>query len=364
MMHSKRRHAMLSICMIIKNEERLLDKCLDAVSSLGAELIIVDTGSTDASIDIAGRYTDRLYEYKWCNDFSAARNFAVSKASNDCILSLDADEVLDTFQLSRLKKCIEKCTDDTTDYPPLGRIVCKNHYSNNGEENVLVEKLPRIFSKSHYHFEGIVHEQLVPLDPAAKKTYIDSSLEFNHYGYYGDEDFIKNKSDRNISLLKAMLEETPDDPYIMYQIGKSHFMRGDYASSCQIFGECLYHDLDPKLEYVQDLVESYGYSLLNTGQYEAALGLEGVYNEFSISCEFVFLMGLIYMNNALFDKAVREFRKATAFKTCKIAGTNSYRANYNIGVIHECTGNIKAAKNFYIKCNNYAPALNRLVSLK
>ena len=202
---------MLSICMIIKNEERLLDKCLDAVSRLGAELIIVDTGSTDASIDIAGRYTDNLYEYEWCNDFSEARNFAVSKASNDCILSLDADEILDTFQLSRLKKCIEKCTDDTTDYPPLGRIVCKNHYSNNGEENVLVEKLPRIFSKSHYHFEGIVHEQLVPLDPAAKKSYIDSSMEFNHYGYYGDEDFIKNKSEYDGYIHIGWVISTCDD---------------------------------------------------------------------------------------------------------------------------------------------------------
>lgn len=354
---------MLSICMIIKNEERFLDKCLNAVSSLDAELIIVDTGSTDSSKAIAEKYTDKVFDFDWCNDFSAARNYAISKASNDCILSLDADEVLDTYQLNQLKKSISKCLDDSVGCPPIGRIVCKNIYTNNGEENVLIENLPRIFSKKYYHFEGIVHEQIVPINASDNKSYIDSSLEFNHYGYYGDEEFIHNKSERNITLLKLMLEDTPDDPYIMYQIGKSYFMRGDYNASCQVFGDCLYHDLDPELEYVQDLVESYGYSLLNTEQYEAALGLEGIYKEFSISCEFVFLMGLIYMNNALFDKAIREFRKATTFRSCKIDGTNSYRANYNIGVIHECTGNVKVARSFYLKCKNYAPALNRLASL-
>lgn len=355
---------MFSICMIIKNEERLLDKCLNSISNLGAELIIVDTGSTDSSKSIAAGYTDKVYDFEWCNDFAAARNYAISKATNDCILSLDADEVLDTYQINQVKKCINKCTTDDNGIPPIGRIVCKNIYTNNGEENVLIENLPRLFSKKHYHFDGIVHEQIVPIKSSENKHYIDSSLEFNHYGYYGNEDFIYNKSERNITLLKMMLEETPDDPYIMYQIGKSYYMRGDYDASCKVFGDCLYHDLDPKLEYVQDLVESYGYSLLNTEQYEAALGLEGVYKEFSISCEFVFLMGLIYMNNGMFDKAVQEFRKATTFKSCKIDGTNSYRANYNIGVIHECTGNIKIAKSFYHKCKNYAPALNRLASLR
>lgn len=350
--------------MIMKNEERLLDKCLNAISVLDAELIIVDTGSTDSSKSIAAKYTDKIYDFEWINDFSAARNFAVSKAANDCILSLDADEVLDSFQISQLKKCINKCIDDTNGYPPIGHIVCNNHYTNNGEDNILVENLPRIFSKKYYRFDGIVHEQIVPIDSSAEKKYIESSLEFNHYGYYGDTEFIQNKSERNINLLKMMLEKSPEDPYIMYQIGKSYYMRGDYTNSCKIFGDCLYYDLDPKLEYVQDLVESYGYSLLNTEQYEAALGLEGVYNDFSISCEFVFLMGLVYMNNAMFDKAIHEFRKATTFKSCKIDGTNSYRANYNIGVIHECTGNVKVAKSFYYKCKNYAPALNRLASLR
>ena len=74
-------------------------------------------------------------------------------------------------------------------------------------------------------------------------------------------------------------------------------------------------------------------------------------------------MGLIYMNNALFEKAISEFKTATTFDTARIAGTNSYSANYNIGVIYECTGNIDEAKKYYQKCEDYAPAAKRLSSI-
>lgn len=85
----------ISVCMIVKNEERVLARCLDSLSGLYEELIIVDTGSTDRTKEIAGRYTDKVYDFQWIGDFSAARNYAFSKASCDYIYSADADEVLD-----------------------------------------------------------------------------------------------------------------------------------------------------------------------------------------------------------------------------------------------------------------------------
>ena len=85
----------ISLCMIVKNEENVLARCLDSIADLMDEIIIVDTGSTDASKEIAGRYTDKIYDFEWVQDFSAARNFAFSKATKDYIYSADADEVLD-----------------------------------------------------------------------------------------------------------------------------------------------------------------------------------------------------------------------------------------------------------------------------
>ena len=85
----------ISLCMIVKNEEKLLARCLDSIADLMDEIIIVDTGSTDKTKEIAARYTDKIYDFEWINDFAAARNFAFSKAGMEYIYSADADEVLD-----------------------------------------------------------------------------------------------------------------------------------------------------------------------------------------------------------------------------------------------------------------------------
>ncbi len=84
----------ISLCMIVKNEEAILARCLDSVADLVDEIIIVDTGSTDTTKKIASKYTDKIYDFQWIDDFSAARNFAFSKATMEYIYSADADEVL------------------------------------------------------------------------------------------------------------------------------------------------------------------------------------------------------------------------------------------------------------------------------
>ncbi len=93
----------ISLCMIVKNEEKLLARCLDSVAPFMDELIIVDTGSTDRTKEIAARYTDKIYDFQWIDDFSAARNFAFSKASMEYIYSADADEVLSEENQERFR---------------------------------------------------------------------------------------------------------------------------------------------------------------------------------------------------------------------------------------------------------------------
>ena len=108
------------------------------------------------------------------------------------------------------------------------------------------------------------------------------------------------------------------------------------------------------------MVETYGYALINSGRAEEALFFENIYEEFGDSADFQFLMGLIYMNNAMFDAAVGEFLKAVKHRDCRMAGVNSYAAYYNVGVINECLGKISEAKYYYQKCGGYEPAVKRL----
>lgn len=93
----------ISLCMIVKNEEQVLARCLDSVADLMDEIVIVDTGSTDRTKEIAARYTDQIYDFVWVDDFSAARNFAFSKAHMDYIYSADADEVLNEENRERYR---------------------------------------------------------------------------------------------------------------------------------------------------------------------------------------------------------------------------------------------------------------------
>lgn len=93
----------ISLCMIVKNEEDVLARCLDSLEGLMDEIIIVDTGSTDRTKEIAARYTDKIYDFEWIDDFSAARNFAFSKATKEYIYSADADEVLSEENRERFR---------------------------------------------------------------------------------------------------------------------------------------------------------------------------------------------------------------------------------------------------------------------
>ncbi len=122
-------------------------------------------------------------------------------------------------------------------------------------------------------------------------------------------------------------------------------------------------DVNENEPYVQTMIESYGYCLLNLGLYEKALELEGVYDVFSKTADFVFLMGLIYMNNAMFQRAIEEFLKAASITACAVDGANSYKAFYNIGVIYECMGKVQEAVRYYGKCGGYGPARERLEGL-
>ena len=108
-MISNDRGVTVSLCMIVKNEEKVLERCLDSLKDLVEEIIIADTGSRDATREIALKYTDKVYDFEWVNDFSKARNFVFSKASCDYIYSADADEYLDEEnrkRFARLKKSL------------------------------------------------------------------------------------------------------------------------------------------------------------------------------------------------------------------------------------------------------------------
>ena len=353
---------------------------------------MVDTGSTDRTKQIAERYTDRLYDFLWCDDFSAAKNFAIEKASHSYVLVLDSDEFVEQLDLSALEKQIAA-------HPgAVGRIRRRNVFHRNGEEQENREWINRIFSRKRFHYEGRIHEQVVALDGSEDYETYQAPVTILHSGYDLPEKERKKKARRNIELLNqelqgltqsvlgetgqkdcltkivdcmkandslaAKFQEDTRIPYVLYQLAKSYYMAAEYTKACAYFDCGLYFDLNPRLEYVIDMVETYGYALLNSGQADHALFLENVYEEFGNTADFNFLMGLIYMNNEMFDAAVEEFKKALKMPEERARGVNSYLACYNIGVIYECLGQMTEAEQYYNRCGGYEPAEKRLENMK
>lgn len=347
----------ISLCMIVKNEEDDLENCLSSISDFIDEIIIVDTGSEDKTKQIAMKYTDEVYDFPWNDSFCDARNFSLSKASNDCILILDADEMVENIDIAKMKELFQN------NPVKVGRLNRVNIYSREGVSFKYYERVNRFFSKKSFHYEGIIHEQVVSLTKDDYETY-NIPLVVNHTGYEGNTEIRRKKAERNINLLKSALNKNPNDPYLIYQLGKSYYMEEDYNSACDFFGEALCFDLDTRLEYVQDMVESYGYSLLNTKQYETAMQLLNIYDEFAHSADFIFMIALVLMNNGRFREAMNEFLKAANKKESKMEGVNDYLAYYNIGVIYECLGDWKNAMIRYKQCGEYSLALERIKVLK
>ena len=99
----------LSLCMIVKNEEEVIERCLNSIEGMCDEIIIVDTGSTDKTIELISKYKKvKLFHFKWIEDFSAARNFSFSHASQDLILWLDADDIVKPKDLKILQSIKNK----------------------------------------------------------------------------------------------------------------------------------------------------------------------------------------------------------------------------------------------------------------
>ncbi len=351
----------ISICIIAKNEEKHMDIFLSSIKKhMGAyphEIVLVDTGSTDKTIDIAHKYTDKVFHFEWINDFSAARNYSLNCASYDWILVLDCDEYVTQLKPEGFEQLI-------TQFPNgVGMLSRRNHYAMNGTDSVYTDQVERFFDRRQYHYEAIIHEQVRRLDGENYER-VSIPLVVEHCGYSGTPEEMLKKANRNNELLLKMLEETPDDPYLYFQIGQSYNSIHDDEKACYYYGKGLEYDVDPRAEYVQMMVIGYGYALLHLGRLEEALLFQNIYDDFAFSADFVCLMGLIYLRNGMVLQAMQEFLKATTIEEAHVTGANSFIPTFNMGCINEVLGDIETAVKLYKKCGDFKPALDRLAELE
>lgn len=219
----------LSICMMVKDEEENLQRCLESLQELrekiSSELIIVDTGSKDETVKIAKKYTDRVYFHPWNNNFSEMRNITINYAQGEWIFIIDADEELDSAQ-----EIVKFLLSSTRKIYNAGILTVKNLTTDNQEKSYVLITSPRLFKNDGYfHYQGIVHNA-----PAFQGSGIAIRATLTHYGYIStDKELMERKFKRTASLLRIELAKDPENIYYRFQLSVSYAMHKDNKNALE-----------------------------------------------------------------------------------------------------------------------------------
>jgi|HigsolmetaAR203D_1030402.scaffolds.fasta_scaffold00453_13 glycosyltransferase involved in cell wall biosynthesis len=354
--------ATLALVMIVRDEERTLARCLESVRGLVDEIVIADTGSVDASREIARSHGAAVYEYEWKGHFAEARNFALDRANSDWILVLDGDEYLDPEARGVIREFIASC--ENFSRRAIGRLRIVSAFQNSGEKSVVINYISRLFP-ADARYVGRIHEQI---DSPLPRVNLMASVY--HDGYDGEK-----KHDRNIPLLEAELIEHPGDSYLLYQLGREYRGMGDLQRSCQYMLEA-YRRLDRRSRHAPLCIVDLVHILKELGRFEeGAAVLEAEKEYLADYPDFHFARGLFLLDMILSDAArygslLTEIERS--YLTCirlgetdkydSVEGTGTYAAWYNLGVFYEVQGLRDKAAACYREASHYGhgPSVERL----
>lgn len=325
----------ISLCMIVKNEEENIGRCLESIKDLVDEMIVVDTGSTDKTVDIAKSYGAKVYYFEWCNDFSVARNESLKYASKDWILIMDGDDELCREDKEKFKNLLKNDLAENT--------ICffetLNYFGDSiNTSDITINLNPRMFKNNYgFHYEGEVHNQLVNNEKHVEgKTY---DIRIYHYGYLNKNIESKDKRKRNITLLREQIKDGEDVKFAYFNLGNEYFALDDKKTALENYYKS-YSDFDPGTGYASRLIERIVISHYYLKNYDKSLEFVEIgtryYPEFT---DLYYLKGLILeeVNSPLlaikaFEKCIEIGEPPSVLKS--IYGVGGFRPKYELSKIY------------------------------
>lgn len=223
----------ISLSMIVKNEEKYIGRCLESVKDLCDEIVIVDTGSTDRTKEICKQYTNLVYDYKWNDDFAAARNFALSKCTGNWILRLDGDEELPSQYRMMIYEAVDNDNADIFIFP------IRNILSLNPVKEVL-SKTARLFKNlPGIKFSGIVHEEIDESIQGMDLRISKLNAYIMHYGYIKNANALDKKFEFYEKLALKEIEKNPNNFKPYYNLAAHYCHLQDYDKAIQMYEKSL-----------------------------------------------------------------------------------------------------------------------------
>ncbi len=324
--------------MIVKNEATHLDACLRSAKGLADEIIIVDTGSTDTTIEIAKKYTENIFHFPWCNDFAAARNFSLQKATGDWIIVLDADEIIKHDDHEKIKKLLAKedaCAyflhqiEYTNDASLTGfhfiRYIYKKTEANNFLGFVIVENAIRLFRNNKgIHFAWKIHETVQRSLEKLDIKPIDSGIHIHHYKQEKDAEIQRNKMLLYLSIGESLCKDNPHEAKPYYEIGLIYYALGRWNDAALAFEKVI--GLEPKIQQAyHKLARTYAKMHL----YDKAIALyEHYFAEYGKQSDILADLGLLYCMIKDFPRALDAFHQALQ------ANTENVLCRHNLSILY------------------------------
>lgn len=338
--------ATISLCMIVKNEEKVLSRCLDSIKNAVDEIIIVDTGSTDNTKEIAEKYTNLIYDFKWIDDFSAARNFSFSKACKDYIMWLDADDVLTHENLIKLIDLKKNLTD--TD---IVMMKYNTAFDENGNATFSYYR-ERIIRRTAGHiWRGRVHEAI---EYTGKTIYSDISV--NHHS-------VKTEySTRNLDIYERQIADGEAmQPRDIFYYGRELYYHKKYDKAIKILSDYLASGKG----WIENNIEAcriLSFCYCETGQTNNAF--KELFNTFiydSPRAEICCQIGNLFMTGTEYKKAIFWFELALTIPQQEENGAFTDLDSYGylpciqLCVCYDKLRDYNKAEAFNLKAGEYRP---------
>ncbi|CAM4154306.1 glycosyltransferase family 2 protein [Lederbergia lenta] len=337
----------ISLCMIVKNEEDCIERCLDSVHALVDEIIIVDTGSTDMTTTLCKKYKAKIYEYSWNQHFAKARNYGLSQATGDWILWLDADEELDKHGKLKIQEALESTDTKVFTLPTI------NYYGDTlaNENEAFIHYQPRLFRNNHgIRFYNRIHENL-RLPSGIEGQPIQAQIK--HYGYLQGIVNKKQKAKRNMKLLKEELRDQAHEPSTEYHLASEYYRNKEYERAFIYINQSILKFLR-KGEKPPSITYKLKYAILiETGSFDGAWpSIEKAILLYPDYVDLYFYKGWILYNLEKYTEAIQTFEQCIELGEehkdhLILKGVGSFKAWHHKGLCLEKLGEfVEAEKAF------------------
>lgn len=332
----------LSLCMIVKNEEETLDQTIQSVKTIADEIIIVDTGSSDKTLEIAKKYASLVIQIPWKDNFAEARNISLEEASGKWILVLDADEILLQDDIDKIKRIIDQ--EQHLEGLFLQIINYREQLFSNDEESFPSLRLFK--NNPSYRFSGAIHEQIASSIPFDKLAVTD--IRIIHHGLNNTAKNLE-RGNRNLHILKKEIAKEPENHFHKFNLGVEYMVNKEYKKAVNQFEQIKDPDLNKPM-WLSRYYKTFAYCYIKEKEWGKAKNLieKGV-KQFPDFPDLYYLQAMGLIAQEKYREAL--FPLYTCLSIGETAnpvyisekGMGSYKAYFILGSIYEALGEIKKA---------------------